>query len=354
MPSLSDLGFYPFFSTQFELLADTAGLTPARISLDGGTLYQLTGCQAKLGELTGRLRKELVGRARPSTGDWVLVRDEAERATIHHCFDRRTVLTRRMAGSDAELQVVAANVDVFFVVTSANRDHNLRRLERYLTAVAESGARAVVVLNKIDLVADAAPLLAQMAEVAAASEVVAVSAELGAGIDSLRRFLGPGVTCAMVGSSGVGKSSLANRLLGERAQPTRTIDEHDKGRHTTTNRQLFLLPSGGVLIDTPGMRELGVTDEAGGLDEAFADIQALAPGCRFGDCQHEDEPGCAVRAAIADGSLAAERLDSYALLKREAAALALRVDKAAASRARREWKIRSKAARAWSKQKRGE
>src|SRR5688572_24058498 len=219
MLSLENLGFFPFFSTQLELMKDARELTPARISLDGGALYHLVGCRAQLGELAGRLRHDLPGIARPGSGDWVLVQD-GERATIQHVFDRRTALTRRTAGTEFALQLVVANVDVFFVVTSANRDHNPRRLERYLTAVAESGARAVVVLNKVDLVDDPASLIASLSDVAKGADVVAVSAQSGHGLAAIERYCGPGVTTAMIGSSGVGRSSLANRMLGNVVQDT--------------------------------------------------------------------------------------------------------------------------------------
>lgn len=348
-PSLADLGFYPFFSTQFEHHPGAEGLVPARITLDNGVLYRLGGCQAQTGELSGRLRRELTGPARPTTGDWILAEDGAERVQIHHVLDRRTTLRRRTAHNEYGVQVVAANVDVFFVVTSANRDLNPRRLERYLTAVADSGARPVIVLNKVDLVENVEPLLEQIQPVTQGADVVAVSAHHGIGLDALRAHVEPGITVALIGSSGVGKSSLTNALLGQELQAISEIREDGKGRHTTTGRELVVLPTGGVLIDTPGMREFGLVDEQSALDDSFADVAALAQHCRFGDCRHQDEPGCAVRGAVADGTIGVERVDSYFRLERELAAAAARSDKAAAAAQRRKWRTFSKQVRAMTK-----
>jgi ribosome biogenesis GTPase len=348
--SVEDLGFYPFFSTQFEQLADHQHLVPARITLDNGILYRLGGCRCASGELSGRLRHELTGPRRPTTGDWVLVDEGVDRAIIQHVFDRRTTLRRRTVQSEYGVQVVAANVDVFFVVTSANRDLNPRRIERYLTAVGESGARAVIVLNKVDLVPDPAPLVALLEPVALGTQIVPVSARDGSGLAALRGHVQRGVTVGLVGSSGVGKSTLTNALIGAEVQATHEIREDGKGRHTTTGRELLLLPAGGILIDTPGMREFGLVDEAEALDDSFADIAALAAQCRFGDCRHGDEPGCAVQDAARTGALARERLESFQRLERELEAAAVRGDKAAASAQRRKWKTRSRQVRALTKQ----
>lgn len=349
--SLDELGFYPYFSAQFDQFANSANLSPARITLDGGALYHLGGCRSTNGELSGRLRQGLTGPRRPTTGDWVLVNDAADRAIIHHVFDRRSTLRRRTPEHDWGVQVVAANVDRFFVVTSANQELNPRRLERYLTAIADSGARAVIVVNKVDLVSDVAPLLARIEPVALGSDVVTVSAHSGAGLDELRSHVEKGITVALIGSSGVGKSTLTNALLGHASQATVQTRNDGKGRHTTTSRQLIVLPTGGVLMDTPGMREFGLVDEIEALDDSFADIARFASDCHFGDCRHRDEPGCAVRAAVASGALGAERLESYFRLERELRAAAVRSDKARASAERRKWKTRSKQARALSKQR---
>ncbi|MFT4040486.1 MAG: ribosome small subunit-dependent GTPase A, partial [Thermomicrobiales bacterium] len=332
MPSFSHdletLGFSAYFAAQFAELA-RPDLVPARIAADGQSVWRLAGCRAALGELSGKLRHGLAHEERPAVGDWVAVADGEARAIIHHILPRRTALARRAASLDAVSQVIAANVDLFGIVTSANQDLNPRRVERYLAAVWESGASPMIVLNKTDLVDDVAPLRALLDEVALAVPVVEASAATGAGLTDLQAMLAPGKTVAFIGSSGVGKSSLVNRLLGREAQHVSGIREDDaRGRHTTTRRELLPLPGGAVLIDTPGMREFGLTEDGGGVDAAFADISELAEQCRFNDCRHEGEPGCAVQAALAAGTLAPERWESYRKLQREAAAYEARQDPA--------------------------
>jgi ribosome biogenesis GTPase len=338
LPSLTDLGYGPFFSTQFDTL-NRPEFVPARIAADGPGIYHLLGCQAPLGELSGRLRHQLVGSARPAVGDWVAVADGAERAVIHRVLERRTAMVRRAADTEATAQVIAANLDLVGIVTSANRDLNLRRLERYLTAVWDSGASPVVILNKTDLAADVAPLVAEIEAVAFGVPVLPVSATENIGMDALWAQLRPGVTVGLVGSSGVGKSSLVNRLLGREAQLVNAIRAHDaRGRHTTTRRELIVLPGGGVLIDTPGMRELGLIEDGGGVAATFAEIEEAAARCRFNDCRHEGEPGCAVRAALAAGEIGQERWESYRKLQRELAAAETRRDPLLAAAERRHWK----------------
>lgn len=350
MTTLESLGFRPFISSQFDRLANS-DLVPARIIADGQSVWHLAGCRAPAGELSGRLRSTLTGPARPATGDWVAVADDGgERAVIHHLLDRQTVMVRRAAGPGRGSQVIAANVDVVGIVTSANQDLNPRRIERYLTVVWESGATPVIVLNKIDLTGEIALLLAQLEAVALGVPIVQVSALTGTGIDDLRSHVGPGRTVALVGSSGVGKSSLINRLLGRDAQVVNAIRDDDaRGRHTTTRRELIVLPEGGVLIDTPGMRELGLVDDGGGIDATFTDIAEVAAGCRFTDCQHETEPGCAVRAAITSGALSGERWESYRKLQREIAAYETRRDPVLAAEERRRWKMIHKSVRQQSR-----
>jgi ribosome biogenesis GTPase len=229
-------------------------------------------------------------------------------------------------------------VDLFFVVTSVGRDLSPRRLERYLTAVWDSGAEPVVVLNKIDLGGDVDGMAAEIDGVALGAAVVRVSAQTGEGLEGLRSHLAEGRTVALVGSSGVGKSSLINQLLGAEVQGTRTLRRDGKGRHATTRRELVELPEGGVLIDTPGMREFGLVEDRGGVATSFADVAALAAGCRYRDCEHEGEPGCAVEAAVASGELDPARLASYRKLLREIAAAERRQDPEHAGRPKRRWK----------------
>jgi len=344
MSSLDSLGYTAFFSDQFELL-DRPDLVPARVASEGRGNYWLRGCRAPVGELKGSLRHELGPLERPVVGDWVTVADNDDRAVIHRVLDRRTEMVRRAAGTEAGVQIVAANVDVFFIVTSANRDFNVRRLERYLAAVWDSGAEPVVVLNKIDIGDAVDEMVEAIGEVGVGVPVARASALTGDGMDGLRGHVGPGRTVGLVGSSGVGKSSLVNRLLGHDAQAVRTLRRDGKGRHATTRRELVELPDGGILIDTPGMRELGLVDDAGGVEHIFADIVSLADECRFRDCRHEGEPGCAVAAAVDAGALDADRLSSYHRLQREIAAAQRRRDPAHAGRSKRRWKSISKAIR---------
>ncbi len=249
----------------------------------------------------------------PTVGDWVGLRRVGEICLLEEVYPRRTFLARRKAGRADEPQLVAANVDVVFVITAATGEHNLRRLERYVAAVHAGGAVPEIVLNKVDLVADTAPFLAAMPR---GVRVHALSALHGSGIDSLE--IGGRRTYAFVGSSGVGKSTIVNRLLGDEQQVVRSLARDDTGRHTTTHRELFAVPGReAVIIDTPGMRELGMWS-AEGLDETFSEITALAERCKFRDCGHDTEPGCAVMAAIADGSLEEDRLHAWRKLLREA------------------------------------
>jgi ribosome biogenesis GTPase / thiamine phosphate phosphatase len=342
---LDSWGFHSVFSLAFSSL-EPQGLTPARVLSDLGPRLDVVtaSCPARFAQLSGRLRHTLHGPQLPTVGDWVAIAEPesaGEPAIVHHVLPRRTQLIRRAAGRRDDEQVVAANVDTFFVVTSANLDANARRIERYLTAVWDSGAVPVVVVNKTDLCsADGlADELATLARSAPGVAVVPISAHHGTGLDALDAYLRPGHTLALVGSSGVGKSSLVNRLLGRDQQAVQPIDDNDRGRHATTRRQLFALPGGGLVIDTPGMRSFGLLDTSGGLDETFADVAELATTCRFRDCQHRGEPGCAIDAAIDAGELDPTRRDGLHKLERELAAAERRRDPALA----REQRARSKA-----------
>jgi ribosome biogenesis GTPase / thiamine phosphate phosphatase len=320
---LVKLGWDAFFAERFApFLAQ--GREPARVSVQQKGFYDLQSATGELmGELAGKLHHGARGSGDyPVVGDWVAVqrRDDGESAIIHGFLERRTTFARKAPGSRGAPidQVIAANVDRVFVVMGLDDDFNLRRLERYLVLVSRSGAQAAVVLNKSDLTDRTEELARGTSAAAPGVAVLVTSARAGLGLDPLRDLLPAGATGAFVGSSGVGKSTLINRLLGEERLTTREVRSWDRrGRHTTTHRELILLPGGGLVIDTPGMREIQLPEIGDGVEEAFDDIDELAAQCRFADCKHDREPGCAVLEAVVEGRLEARRLDSYRTLKAE-------------------------------------
>ncbi len=342
MPNLSDLGWDPHWTKQFEPFAGE-GLRPARVVCRHGEAYDLLAEAGGLrAEVSGRFRHDHPNRADwPAVGDWVAVtpRPEEQSATIHAVLPRRSRFSRKAAGAETVEQVVAANVDVVFIVAGLDGDFNVRRLERYLTLAWESGARPVIVLNKADVCPDANDRAAAASDVAFGSPVIVTSAANADGLGELRSRLGPGLTGVFMGSSGVGKSSLVNALLGEARQSVREVRGDDsRGRHTTTSRQLVPLPGGGMVIDTPGMRELQLWVDGEGVDRTFADVGALSGQCRFADCTHQSETGCAVRAALESGLLEPGRLASYHKLQREARYAAQRQTQSARIIEKTRWK----------------
>jgi ribosome biogenesis GTPase len=298
------------------------GTSPGRVSrVDRGLLTVITADGERRVHPAAALH-DPDGVASPAVGDWVALRGELAVAML----PRRSAFTRTVAGRTSAGQVVAANVDLVFVVDALAGPTRARRVERYLAVAWGSGATPVVVLTKADLCDDVPAAVAAVAEDAIGVEVLAVSARTGEGLDAVRALLGEGRTAAMVGPSGVGKSSLANALAGREVAPTRDVREADgRGRHTTTARELHLLPGGGLLVDTPGMRELGLYDDEG-VDTAYADVADLARDCRFRDCAHRTEPGCAVGAAIDDGRLDPARLLGWRKLQAEARRQEVRAD----------------------------
>ncbi len=293
----------------------------ARVVSQYKDLYKLvTEGGECLAEISGKFRYEATGLSEyPAVGDFVMVdriQGSSGNAIIHRVLTRKSIFERTAVGDEHQTQVVAANIDTVFICMSLNNDYNLNRLERYLSVAWQSRATPVVVLTKADLCEDLPGVMAEISVVASNTGVAVTSSHDRASCDKLLPWLQPGMTASFIGSSGVGKSTLINRLIGEELLTTSEIRQDDKGRHTTTRRELVILPQRGIVIDTPGMRELGV--ESVDLSKSFSDIYDLANKCRFRDCTHSAEPGCAVRQALEEGTLNPRRLESYQKLKREA------------------------------------
>ena len=345
---LIDFGWNSFFESHFEDLKRSE-LTQARVVEEFKGFYRVQAAQREyLAEITGKIQHQAAGRQDfPAVGDWVaiLARSEEARARIEHILPRRTKLSRKVAGRELSEQIMATNLDTVFVVSSMNREFNLRRMERYLTMVWDSGARPVVLLNKADLCADAAAYAAEVENIAPRTPVHLLSGLQKTGLEAVQDYLARGTTAAFVGSSGVGKSTIINRLANAalRVQPVREQD--DRGQHTTTSRQMLFLPCGGILIDTPGMRELQLWNNEEGAEHAFEDIATLAQSCKFRDCAHHGEPGCAIAAAINHGLLQAERLENYRKLLAELRFQERKMDPQVARQDKEKWKKIHKALR---------
>ena len=319
--TLQELGWQDFFEEQ---CGDTK-LTVGRVVLQHKYLYRIVNEQGEwIGEPTGKFTFEtLMKKDFPAVGDWVLMTTypHEQKAMIHQVLQRKSVFMRQASGIKTEEQVVASNVDFVFLVNGLNHDFNLRRLERYLLLAYESRATPVIILTKRDLCDNLEEKLHQVEAITfGAVLVIAVSSLDGVGLEEVRDLISVGCTIALLGSSGVGKSTLLNALVGRDVQETSGIREGDgKGRHTTTHRELFMLPEGGLVIDTPGMRELQVAGGSDWIDTTFSDVEGLISACKFSDCQHHTEPGYKVKEALENGTLSADRYRSYQKLQREVA-----------------------------------
>ncbi|HEV8546093.1 MAG TPA: ribosome small subunit-dependent GTPase A [Candidatus Limnocylindrales bacterium] len=346
MLGLEEFGWSPIQSALFDAHASGDRLPGRVVAEDRGSYVVRLADGERRASVTGRFRFESGDdpAAFPSVGDWVVVETRDDGASVHAVLPRRTSVLRHAPGNRSVAQVIAANVDILFVVASLNADFNIRRLERYVAFAWESGADPVVILSKADLAEDLDGVMGAVEAVAVGVPILTVSAVDGRGIDELRSLIRAGATVAFVGSSGVGKSTLVNALAGEDLVAVSAIREGDaRGRHTTTRRQLHLMPGGGLILDTPGMRELGLWDVDAGIDRSFADIDALTAKCRYSNCRHASDDGCALNAAVADGDLQPERLAAWRKLEGEARHLERRVNALARSAERQKWKTIHKA-----------
>jgi ribosome biogenesis GTPase / thiamine phosphate phosphatase len=332
-PTLERLGWNDKIAQSFE--QHGSGLEPGRVAVQHRGAWEVATERGDvLVAITGRLRHAADPGDLPVVGDWVGVRG----GLIDAVLPRSSKFSRKTPWTQVSEQVLVANVDIAFLVMGLDHcDFNVRRLERYLTTAWEGGATPVIVLNKADLAFDLEAQLAETETVAFGVPVHAVSATTGEGIEALRLHLTGYRTAALLGSSGVGKSSLINRLLGEDRFRIADVRSDGRGRHTTTHRELVPIPGGGVIIDTPGLRELQLWETNDGLDQTFVDVAELIAQCRFSDCQHRTEPGCAIKTSLADGSLPAERWESYQKLQRELARLERKLDPKLRSQQRKQW-----------------
>jgi ribosome biogenesis GTPase len=354
---LADLGWDEGFAGAFAALSPGADLQPARVVIEFNYLYRVW---AEDGEqeatASGRLKHRAARRSEmPAVGDWVALRKRPnqDRGAIVAVLPRRSAFSRKVAGGLTDEQVVAANVDVVFIVMAFDADFSIPRLERYLLLARDSAAAPVILLTKPDLTDALEARVAEVTTVAPEVPIRVVAPKAGVGLDAVAEHLPRGRTGALLGSSGVGKSTIINRLLGEDVQRTREVREADsKGRHTTTHRELIVLPNGGLIVDTPGMRELQLWEVDGAVRETFEDIETLAAGCHFTDCQHRDEPRCAVKAAVADGALDPRRLERYLKLQDELRTLEARQDERALLDEKRQSKIMGKGLKKHIKSKR--
>jgi ribosome biogenesis GTPase / thiamine phosphate phosphatase len=353
---LTSFGWSEFFEVNFQSY-EGKGYTCGRVAVEHKNLFRLyTQYGEVLAEISGKLRHEAVNRQDlPVVGDWVLIRSRPEsgRVTIHAVLPRRTSFARKIAGSRTEQQIVGANIDTVFLLTSLNQDFSLRRIERYLLLAWESSANPIIILSKSDLCDRVADAIDEVQTVARGVPIYAISVVTGSGLQDIAQYFKRGQTVALLGSSGVGKSSLINHFAGVDRLRVQTVRESDdRGRHTTTHRELVLIPDGGIVLDTPGMRELQLWDNNESLQLVFDDIEALAGRCFFGDCRHQDEPRCAVREALLAGTIDTGRYESYEKLQKELKYQVRRRDKQSEILEKKKWKKLSRLATERGREKR--
>ena len=355
MTGLARLGWDEKWAEAFGAL-DLPECIPGRVALEHNHVCRVLTAQGELlAETAGRVKHQASGRRElPAVGDWVAVRPDPRggRALIRAVLPRRSLFSRKAAGRETDEQVVAANIDSVLLVFGLDKPVNQRSIERYLTVARRGGAEPIVVLNKVDLAEHPDEALASGRAAAGNVPVLLVSAERGTGLDQIAELAAPGRTIALLGPSGAGKSSLVNCLVGREVLPTGEVRSWDaRGRHTSVHRQLVLREAGGLIIDTPGMREIQLWDTDTGLGETFEDVAALAADCRFRDCRHDREPGCAVKAAVAEGRLGGDRYESFMKLQREQEAVAERREERGLIEARRQGRIMGRAIKAMQKQR---
>ena len=334
------------YKTNFKEFTEK-GCSVGRVFAEHTHLYKLyTETGEILGEVSGKMRYEALEQQDfPAVGDWVVIseRPEEARATIHGVLPRKSKFSRKVAGTNTKEQLLATNIDTVFLVNALNNNYNVRRLERYLILAWESGANPVIVLSKADLCDDVEEKLAELEGVAPGVPVLVISALENRGMDELKEYVKAGSTVALLGSSGVGKSTVVNHLMGYEVMKTKEIRESDQeGKHTSSHREIFILPEGGLIIDTPGMREIQIWSSGEGFAGTFEDIETLASQCTFRDCKHAKEPGCAIKAAIHDGALDSDRLENYRKLQKELKHLENKQNQVARLVEKKKSKIKSK------------
>jgi len=355
--SLKDYGWDPTWAEKLEHFPEQRGV-PARVLSEHRSAYQVhTGDVELKAKAAGRLYHAPFRQTElPAVGDWVVLDTDSSSssAIIRGVLPRKSTFSRKVAGKHSNEQIMATNLDTVWIVTTFGADLNPARLERYVALVTESGAKPVIILAKADLIAETESTLISIQERIHEVPLYAVSSKSQIGLEALHKYISPGQTIALLGSSGVGKSTLINHFVGHELLHTASVREKDgKGRHTTTHRELILLPSGGCLIDTPGMRELQLWRKDDNLDKSFADIDTLAADCRFSDCSHESEPGCAVNQAVESGHISEERIRNYKKLKMELSYLERKADAGAERAEREKWKAVSKEQRRYSREHKG-